>query len=83
MNEADFLAALSELTAMSMEEMQTLSGERDFMATPLNRLAIDSLYLLELQLGLEDTYGLSFESKGFALTPDVTLRDIFVRFHPA
>lgn len=83
MNEADFLKALVDVMAVPIDELQSLADERDFMATRLNRLAIDSLYLLELQLRLEEAHELAFESEGFELTPDVTLKDIFVRFHSA
>lgn len=77
MSEDAFLELVVRVCGVTFAEMEGRAGSTPVLDLPLTRLSFDSLYLLELQIELEDHEGTSFDPDKFLFTPSTTLRDLF------
>ena len=80
LSEKTFIEFVLKVCGISHSELESLAGSTSVLETPLSRIHLDSLYLLELQLELEEELGVFFDSNLFIMTPSATSGDLFSAF---
>jgi hypothetical protein len=76
-SEDTFLESVARVCGVPLPEMKVLADSGPVLDLPLTRLSFDSLYLLELQLELEEHGGTGLDPENFVLTPATTFRDVY------
>jgi hypothetical protein len=76
-SEDAFLESVAKVCGVTVSDMEVLAASSPVLDLPLTELSFDSLYLLELQITLEEREGTNFEPDYVVFSPSTTLRDLF------
>lgn len=77
MSEDAFLESVAKVCGVTVSDMEVLAASSPVLDLPLTELSFDSLYLLELQVTLEEREGTSLDPDSLLFSPSTTLRDLF------